>query len=124
MAPFACDRWFDGIEWLALELKQGLCDHEGFVARLAALGRPCPDGAYDPALCRSLLEERAGPLPPAASLWWTLGDPANGADGDTEGGAEGGAAALVACDGLPEVVRLAAMLDDGWRRWAFEEDGA
>lgn len=105
VVPFACDPWFAAMEELLRALLGGDCSHESFIEGLAEIGRPHPDIAFVAALCRRVIEERTGILPPGASLWWSFG-------------AEEGTSALVACAGLPAADRLASMLDAGWRAWS------
>jgi type VI secretion system protein ImpM len=107
VAPFACDGWFAAVEDGLRRATAGLTGAQGLNDALRAVGRPDPDPAFPPEMCRRLLAEHAAAAPPdGAGLWWSLG-----------GGAEE-EACLAAWPGLPPVDRLTALFDGGWRQWS------
>lgn len=99
--PAACVGWFDRAERHLLALRGPPAAPAG--PPPAGPGRPRAAGG---AFHRALVEDLVGPLGDGASLWWTRG-------------AANVAPSLLACRGLPDGLRLAAMLDGDWSRWGW-----
>ena len=102
--PVACAGWFARAEAVAADACRAGAGVEGLPARMAILSRPDIDGSETGAVVKGLV----GPLPDAASLWWSRG-----------GGRV--APSLLTCSGLPGGARLAAFLDGAWTRWGWED---
>ncbi|MBK3778405.1 type VI secretion system-associated protein TagF [Azospirillum sp. YIM DDC1] len=106
VVPVACLHWFTRAESIAADACRAGADVDALPARMAILGRPEPNGA-DPTVA-TVVEERVGPLPPRASLWWSRG---------------GGRVppSVLTCCGLPRSTRAAAFIDGAWERRGWDD---
>ncbi len=111
--PYLIAPWFARAEEVALEsCRTGGIAPDLLPGEMTFLGRPPPVFAGVNPVHRARLDAMVGDLPEHPSLWWTRG-------------AHWVMPSMVACEGLPDGDPFAAVLDNGWEQWGWNNlDGA